>query len=148
MTFQQRTNLQRQVWSPGLLVLPPCSSRHTDTRPSPPSERAWWLSFSLKLNGCDACHHAQAKAMACQSCTTWCLVEVNRMEAYILRPQLSWEVPRDTTGLCQNYGEELQDIKQIKINQSHYEQNNWPEDPSTKKLATGNGTSVFNLGSG
>ena len=46
------------------------------------------------------------------------------MEAYILRPQLCWEVLRDTTELCQNYGEELQDIKQIKINQSHYEQNN------------------------
>jgi len=46
------------------------------------------------------------------------------MEAYISGPQFCWEVPRDATELCQNYGEELQDIKQIKINQSHYEQNN------------------------
>ena len=46
------------------------------------------------------------------------------MEAYILGPQLCWELTRDETELCQNYGEKLQDIKQIKIDQSHYEQNN------------------------
>ena len=40
MTLLQVTNLQRQVLSPGLLVWPPCSSLHTDTRPSRPSERA------------------------------------------------------------------------------------------------------------
>ena len=43
------------------------------------------------------------------------------MEAYIPGPQLCWKVPRDATELCQTYGEELQNIEQIKINQSHYE---------------------------
>ena len=37
------------------------------------------------------------------------------MEAYILRPQLCWDLTRDATQLCQNHGEELQTLNRSRL---------------------------------